>query len=118
VVHPLGKPGEDFAEQCLKNDGFQILARNFQRRGFEIDLIAKKNNRIYFFEVKTYAAASRVKAEEQITPRKIKKLIKGAQFFLLTQPRREWGCLFELLKITTIDKKQKMQRIPITLDCF
>jgi putative endonuclease len=116
MVHPLGKHGEDFAEKCLKNDGFQILARNFQRRGFEIDLIARKNNRIYFFEVKTYSALSRVSAEEKITPPKIKKLIKGAQFFLLTQPRQEWGCLFELLKITIIDKKQKMIRVPILID--
>ncbi len=115
MVNPLGKPGEDFAEKCLKNDGFTILARNFQRRGFEIDLIAKKNNRIYFFEVKTYAATSRVKAEEQITARKIKKLIKGAQFFLLTQPRREWGCVFELIKVFKEDQKQKAVRIPIEI---
>lgn len=117
MVHPLGKPGEDFAEQCLKNDGFTILARNFQRRGFEIDLIARKDNRIYFFEVKTYAADGRVSAEEKITPGKIKKLIKGAQFFLLTQPRREWGCIFELIKvIPTRESRYQISRVPIALD--
>lgn len=51
--HVTGKAGEDKAVDYLINQGYTILERNWSRRIGEIDIIARKDNVIYFFEVKT-----------------------------------------------------------------
>ena len=49
----FGDAGEKIAEKYLKNKGYYIIERNYQRPWGEIDLIGRKDNRLIFFEVKT-----------------------------------------------------------------
>lgn len=49
----IGEIGEKIAEMFLVKHGFTIIDRNFTHKLGEIDIIAKKNNKIFFFEVKT-----------------------------------------------------------------
>jgi putative endonuclease len=49
----LGKKGEDRACEFLEANGFTILERNFRLASGEADIIAEKDNVIYFVEVKT-----------------------------------------------------------------
>jgi len=54
----IGKLGEDIGVKYLKNKGYKILDRNFEKRVVsmkfgEIDIIAKKDKTIIFCEVKT-----------------------------------------------------------------
>jgi len=49
----IGRIGEDLATKHLEKLGFGILDRNYLRKWGEIDIIATKNNRIHFVEVKT-----------------------------------------------------------------
>ncbi|MFA6475251.1 MAG: YraN family protein [Patescibacteria group bacterium] len=51
--HETGKTGENQATEYLLKLGYTILERNWSRRSGEIDIIAKKDTVIYFFEVKT-----------------------------------------------------------------
>jgi putative endonuclease len=44
--------GEEFACRCLRQDGYEILARNFRSSHSEIDIIARKDYVIAFVEVK------------------------------------------------------------------
>lgn len=48
-----GKLGEEKAQQFLKQQGYKILAVNYQLRCGEIDIIAQKGKVIIFAEVKT-----------------------------------------------------------------
>jgi Holliday junction resolvase-like predicted endonuclease len=48
-----GRKGEDWVAVQLEQAGWQILHRNFRRRGFEIDIIAKKQKTLKAIEVKT-----------------------------------------------------------------
>jgi len=51
-----GRTGEDIAADYLAARGFEIIARNYSIKanfqGGEIDIIAKKKDRIHFIEVK------------------------------------------------------------------
>lgn len=49
----IGLIGEVFSKMFLVKQGFIVLELNFSSRFGEIDIVATKNNRIYFFEVKT-----------------------------------------------------------------
>lgn len=47
-----GKKGEEIAKDYLANKGYQILKCNFRTSNSEVDIIAKKEERIVFVEVK------------------------------------------------------------------
>lgn len=47
-----GKEFEEKGVLFLKQNGFKIIKRNFQTKFGEIDIICKKENVIYFIEVK------------------------------------------------------------------
>lgn len=49
----LAKLGENLVSDKLVAAGWKILARNFRRKGSEIDIIAAKGRTISFVEVKT-----------------------------------------------------------------
>ena len=49
----IGEQGEYFAVKHYVKRGFKILKRNYQKKWGEIDIIAKKNNILYFIEVKS-----------------------------------------------------------------
>jgi putative endonuclease len=84
----LGQMGEDLAVEYLKNKGFKILERNFcnisGRRLGEVDIIAQIGKEIVFVEVKTREMVKydETLPEENITPRKLHKLNKIANFYV------------------------------------
>ncbi|MFA4891493.1 MAG: YraN family protein [Candidatus Gracilibacteria bacterium] len=82
----IGRMGENIAVQHLINQKFDIIARNFYCKYGEIDIIAEKNNTIYFFEVKTRYENSMNHPAESITYQKQQHLIKSALTFLDRQP--------------------------------
>ncbi|MCX7589841.1 MAG: YraN family protein [Patescibacteria group bacterium] len=80
----LGKLGEDIACNFLKSKGYKIISRNFKKPFGEIDIITKKNNILIFFEVKTLKENKiGFCPEDQMTQRKIKRLKKICQYFVL-----------------------------------
>ncbi len=84
----IGDIGEKQALLYLKNKGFKILEKNFKAKGFEIDIIARKQNTIYFFEVKTSLFSGQNNLYKKILPlehinkQKINSLYRGARHFL------------------------------------
>ncbi|RUM67845.1 MAG: YraN family protein [Sulfurospirillum sp.] len=73
-----GKIGEDQALLFLQDRDFKVIDRNFYSRFGEIDLIAIKDETLHFIEVKS----GKWDPVHQITPAKLKKIIKTAQIYL------------------------------------
>ncbi len=82
----LGKKGEDFACRYLQDHGYKILERNFKFHYGELDIISVKDNTLVFVEVKTRIGKSFGLPEEAVTPRKLREVIKTAQFYASQHP--------------------------------
>ena len=75
----IGLEAEDKAVKYLLNNGYLILSRNFHSYFGEIDIVAKKDEILHFFEVKyskNYDAITR------ITAKKLQKIVKTINYYM------------------------------------
>lgn len=93
----IGAIGEDCACKYLKNHGYKIVDRNYLKQWGEIDIVAKKDNKMHFVEVKsvsreisggqggevTRETREEYRPEENIHPRKLQRLGRVVQSYLL-----------------------------------
>jgi putative endonuclease len=75
-----GNIAEDKAVLFLEERGYFITERNFYSRFGEIDIIATKDDVLYFVEVKS--GEDYELAVQNITPSKIRKIVKTAQVYM------------------------------------
>ncbi len=75
-----GNIAEDKAYKYLIMHEFTVIERNFYSRFGEIDIIALKSNILHFIEVKS--ALEYELAVQNITPSKIRKLLKTGNVYL------------------------------------
>ncbi len=74
-----GSLAEDKAIKFLTSKKFEIIERNFYTKFGEIDIIAKKDGVLHFIEVKSGDSFEPI---YNITPSKIKKIIKSVYIYL------------------------------------
>jgi putative endonuclease len=96
----LGKSGEDLAVSFLKNNGFEILKRNYRYGHKEIDIIGKDKNTIVFIEVKTGRSKNFGAPQEWVTLRKQKSMIEVAQDYIQKQDFRDYDFRFDVVAIS------------------
>lgn len=77
----VGAAGERAAADYLKKRGWRILDTNWRAKGGELDIVAQKNGKLVFVEVKTIKVGP-VRPEENITEFKRRQLIKLARVYL------------------------------------
>ena len=82
----FGLEGEERAASFLKKQGYKIIARNFQTRFGEIDIIAEDKEYIVFVEVKARSEKSIAEPREFVDIRKQRKIIKTAEIYLCENP--------------------------------
>ena len=70
------------AAEYLEKKGFTLLERNFNTRRGEIDLILSKDQVIHFVEVKYRKDLSWGHPAEAITPEKLRRIQRTADFYL------------------------------------
>lgn len=108
----LGLFGEDLIAKYLNGAGFSIISRNFQKRGGEIDLIAKKDDLVVFVEVKLRQNVY-FNNSEVIVKSKIKKIIRTAKLFLQIHGNKFENCnfRFDVAIIEKIDGRYQINYI-------
>ena len=79
----IGKLGEDEAVKYLKKNRYIILERNYNIRGGEIDIIAKKGGYVIFVEVKTRSNDDFGGGLYAVTYKKQQSIIKAARNYIL-----------------------------------
>lgn len=100
-----GSLGEEMAVKYLLSKDYQIIHRNWRHRNWEVDVIASKENKLHFIEVKTRRTATFGFPEDDVSKNKIKFLMGAAEEFLLLKP--EWKLIqFDILSITLEKSKE------------
>ena len=74
-----GKIAEQKAADWLESQAFEIIDHNWRTKVCEIDIIALKNNRIYFIEVKYRRSADYGVGLEYITGKKLRRMAFAAE---------------------------------------
>lgn len=93
----VGALGEEIASRFLVKRGFKVIDRNYRKKWGEIDLVANKENKIFFIEVKSVSYAfngdGSYRPEDNVHPEKIKRLYRTIESYLMEkrQQNSEWS---------------------------
>lgn len=96
----LGNLGEAAAADYLRKKGYRIRERQYRVREAEIDLIAEKAGAIVFIEVKTRQTANCGTPAMAVTPAKQRKIVRGAQWYIMAENLHERPCRFDVVEVT------------------
>ena len=120
----IGEIGENIAVRFLMKHNFFVLERNYTKKWGEIDIIAEKENKLYFIEVKSVSRETLLdnnilnnpkntyRPEENMHPQKIKRISRTIQTYLLSKKISEekmWQVDLLVVYINLQDKKAKVK---------
>jgi len=107
-----GNHGEDMAAHELEKTGYTIICRNYRLKYGEIDIIAQKNNVLYFVEVKSKCSASFSRPAESVGAAKRRQVVNLAQSYM-SYHGGERDCSFMIAEVY-LDQ----QRVELIEDSF
>lgn len=105
----FGTAGERAAEKYLKQQGFRIIARQFNTRWGEIDLIAYDSDTVVFVEVKTRSTDANGSPLERVDQTKREHSTKAALAFLKRYRLLGRRSRFDVVSVVWPDGKQAPQ---------
>jgi Holliday junction resolvase-like predicted endonuclease len=124
----IGEVGENIAVKFLVKHGFSILDRNYTKKWGEIDIIAEKDNKLHFVEVKSVSRETlntfipksyndsderyQHRPEDNMHPWKMKRLSRTIQTYLLSKKvdeEKEWQVDLLVVYICQKEKKAKVK---------
>ncbi|MFH0856523.1 MAG: YraN family protein [bacterium] len=102
----IGNYGEKLALKYLVKNGYNILETHFFGRFGEIDIIATKDGKIHFIEVKSRTTDFCGSPEEGMTATKIKRVFKTCSLYIYKKKLQTDNYQVDLIAIK-IDKDSK-----------
>ena len=122
----IGEIGENLAVRFLMKHGYLVLNRNYTKKWGEIDIVAEKENRLHFIEVKSVSRETLkdinkktlddYRPEDNMHPWKLQRLSRTIQTYLLSEKvpdEKEWQV--DLL-VVFLAEKEKKARIKVVKD--
>ncbi|MDQ5971413.1 MAG: putative endonuclease [Patescibacteria group bacterium] len=121
----IGELGEDVACKYLEKQGFLIKERNYTKKWGEIDIIATKEGKLYFVEVKSVSRDSdnidvksddvthvTFRPEENMHPWKMKRLSRTVGTYLIHNRIGNTPWQFDLL-VVYLDMKKRIAKVKV-----
>jgi putative endonuclease len=122
----IGEIGENMAVKFLVKQGFTVLDRNYTKKWGEIDIVAEKDKKLYFIEVKSVSRSNldsvsretlnSYKPEDNMHAWKLQRLSRTIQTYLLAKKipdEAEWQV--DLL-VVFLDLKNKKAKVKVVSD--
>jgi putative endonuclease len=119
ISQKIGELGEEIACKYLESKGYSVLERNYTRKWGEIDIIASKENSLYFIEVKSKSVSDLSiisqnetggRPEDNMHPWKLKRLSRVVQTYLINKRIGNTLWQFDLL-VVYIDIESRKARV-------
>lgn len=107
----LGREGEQIAERYLRKKGYRVVERNYRCPVGELDLIFLDRRVIVFVEVKTRLDERFGGPVESVNPRKQRKMIKTALFFLSEHKLHHREARFDVVGISFAGREPVVEHI-------
>ena len=95
----LGERGEMVACQYLVKHGYRILEKNYRCTIGEIDVVAAKDGRLVFVEIKTRSQKVFGRPEESVGWTKQRKMIRLAEWYLKDKKKTDASVSFAVLAV-------------------
>jgi putative endonuclease len=120
----IGNYGEEIAANYLKKQGFEILSRNYLQKWGEIDIVARRTDKVHFVEVKTVSYETKEilkgsvscgtwRPEDNVHPHKLKKLSRAIESWLMEfKYYGEWQIDVLAIKVVPREKFATVKYIP------
>jgi len=124
----IGEIGENIAIKFLMKHDFSVLDRNYTKKWGEIDIIAEKDNKLHFIEVKSVSRETlntfipksyndsderyQHRPEDNMHPWKLKRLSRTVQTYLLDKKisdEKEWQVDLLVVYLCQKEKKAKVK---------
>lgn len=99
----MGRDMENLACTYLKKAGLRLLLQNYRCKMGEIDLIMQDNQYLVFIEVRYRSQINYGSSLESIDYRKQTKLIRAAEYYLLTHKNLTGKARFDVVAIDKIN---------------
>jgi putative endonuclease len=94
-----GKLGELIAQEWAIENGYHIRALNWRYGNWEIDIIAVKDKKLHFFEIKTRRGKMYGHPEESVGKVKMRNFISAGTAYIRKYPCYKW-IQYNILSIT------------------
>jgi putative endonuclease len=98
--HQLGKEGEAFALEFLRQQGYSVIKTNYRTKVGEIDVIARDGSMIVFIEVKTRKEDGWDAFEAVHRPKQRKMFRVAEQYLVETFGRLDIQARFDVLAVS------------------
>ena len=108
---PLGRKGENLAASYLREQGWEIIERNYRTRLGEIDLVCRDHNTIVFVEVKTRTETDFARPDQSVTQRKQAKLRRLVEEYLAAHHIESSDIRFDVLGVTFSGRRPEFDHI-------
>ena len=118
----IGEIGETIACRFLMKHGFSILDQNYTKKWGEIDIVAEREHKLYFIEVKSVSrlnldnvnreTTDQYNPEDNMHPWKLKRMSRTIQTYLLDKKipeNKEWQVDLLIVFLNIKDKKAKIK---------
>ena len=103
----LGDRGEQIVVDYLVESGHEIVARNYKTKLFEVDIISRKNEMLYFTEVKYRSGRDFGGALDFIDKKKQQKMHLAVEGFMATHP--EYADFRPTLAVAAVGKDFRLE---------
>lgn len=106
-----GRSAESMAAKYLEAKGFEIIKRNYQIRGGEIDIIAMDGSFLVFIEVKMRSSEQFGRGAEAVTKKKKDFLVRTAERYIYENDKYGMNMRFDVVEITNREGKHFVRHI-------
>lgn len=97
--HKLGARGENIAVKYLERKGYLVVTRNWKVKLGELDIIAVKDNKLYFVEVKTRTFRTGIEEYRTLSPHQAKRNRMAAKLYWKYLEEKPDAGHFDLIEI-------------------